>query len=67
MADLVATTAGKEAIMEELGNRILRVDAELAELDELANAGKTGTLDTAAALRKADYDTHTLGELAEAA
>jgi len=58
LATLQAATAAAEATVTELGKRILRAGVELAELDALANAGATGTLDAAAALRAADSDAY---------
>ena len=58
LATLQAATAAAEATVSELGKRIVRAGVELAELDALANAGATGTLDEAAALRAADSDAY---------
>jgi hypothetical protein len=54
LATLQATEAAAAAVVAGLGTRILRADAQVSELDSLANAGATGTLDTASALRAAD-------------
>lgn len=58
LATLQATTAAAAATVSELTKRILRAGLELAELDKLANAGATGTLDEAAALRATDSDAY---------
>jgi hypothetical protein len=58
LATLQATTAAAEATVTELGKRIIRGGVELAELDSLANAGATGTLDAAATLRATDSDVY---------
>jgi len=55
LATLQATTAVCQANVTALGTRILRADAQIAELEGLSNAGGTGTLDEAAALRLADW------------
>lgn len=56
LATLQAATAAAAATVAALGSRILRADAQLAELDGLANAGATGTLDEAAKLRLDAYN-----------
>lgn len=55
LATLQAATAAAQAVVDGLGTRILRADAQLAELDELANSGATGTLDQQAAVRLEDW------------
>lgn len=59
LATLQATTATALATKAELGKRILRAGVELTELGELANAGKTGTLDEAKKLRDAEVADYT--------
>lgn len=61
LATLQAATAAATATVTELGKRILRAGAELADLDGLANTGGTGTLDAAAALRTTDSDDYAAG------
>lgn len=58
LATLQATTAAAQAVVSGLGTRILRADAQIAELKSLAaDDGTSGTLDQAAALRVAEHDT----------
>jgi len=55
LAKLQTTTAEAAAVVADLGKRIIRADAAIAELDALANAQATGTLDAAAALRVKEW------------
>lgn len=59
LATLQATTATALATKAELGKRILRAGVELAELGQLANVGKTGTLDEAKKLRDSEVADYT--------
>lgn len=56
LTTLQAATATAQAAVDELGRRILRADAELAELKFLSDATTPGTLDEAAAKRLATYN-----------
>jgi len=56
LTTLQAATATAQAAVDELGRRILRADAELAELKLLSDATTPGTLDEAAAKRLATYN-----------
>jgi hypothetical protein len=62
LATLQATEAAAAAVVAGLGTRILRADAQVSELDSLANAGATGTLDEASALRAADLAAYTAAD-----
>lgn len=59
LATLQATEAAAAAVVAGLGTRILRADQQITELEGLANAGATGTLDDQAALRVGERDAYT--------
>lgn len=57
LATLQATTAAAQATVTALGNRILRADAQLAELATLVKTSPDkGTLDEVADVRVAEYN-----------
>lgn len=58
LATLQAATAAAAATVAALGVRILRADAQITNLESLANAGATGTLDAAAKLRLDAYNAY---------
>jgi len=62
LATLQATEAAAAAVVAGLGTRITRADAQIVELDGLANTGATGTLDQASALRAADLAAYTAAD-----
>lgn len=67
LAILAAAVSSAEADVVDLGKRITRSKAEIAQLKLLATDAGDGTLDKAAALRLADYNANTNGEFADAA
>ena len=57
LTTLQADTATAQATVDELGRRILRATAEIAELGTLSDATTPGVLDAANVLRLAEYNT----------
>lgn len=67
LAILAAAVSSAEADVVDLGKRITRSKAEIAQLKLLSTDAADGTLDKAAKLRLDEYTANTNGEFADAA